>query len=476
MNAWYGRSPELLQNKKNMSDKTLKLFERRQIITSDSVDVPSFVSNQTAIILNTQIKVANRIIVSQNRISSGIDETTLGIDRLYDGLESLAAAFDWGFSELVWQLEQQREVLTNILERLELPLDTQAKELKKRAEKAYRNGLVDDALEDFLESEKKNRYDFTVHQYLGNIYFFEKKMIETALEYYEKAVKYATPESPYYASFALIHIALIKYIQEDFQKAYEATSKAIDISPNFYEAHFQHARYCANLGRYDETIAHLRKVIAADRYYCIKADLEKDFHVMRKQLLSLFVELRDTAQYEAERELIHAHGLVQTATSQDAHNYASDSFESTRNRLNEAEAFFRRNSYFDYLDATQKAHEVKKLALDSSIKSLSNQINETDRIYREESEEDRRKKSSIANWNFWVSLAILILIWVVSKQFWIGLIIGVVVFCFIKDYTDTSFKYKEKYEKSLNELRGDLSISQAKLSQLNNVGNNRFGN
>jgi len=459
-----------------MSNETSRLFERRQIITSDSVDIPSFVSYQTAIILNTQIKVANRIIVSQTRISSGIDETTLGVDRLSDGLESLAAAFDWGFSELIWQLEQQREVLTTILERLELPLDTQAKELKKRAEKAYRNGWFDDALEDFLESEKKNRYDFTVHQYLGNIYFFEKKMLETALKYYEKAVKYATPESSYYTSFALIHIALIKYLQEDFQKAYVATSKAIEISPNFYEAHFQHARYCAILGRYDEAIAHLRKVIAADRYYCIKVDLEKDFHVMKKQLLLLFVELRDTAQYEAERELMQAYELVQIAALQDAYNYASDSFGLTKTRLNEAEAFFRRNSYFDYLDATQKAHKVKKLALDSSIKSLSNQINEADRIYREESEEDRRKKSSIANWNFWVSLVILILIWIASKQFWIGLIIGVIVFCFIKDYIGSSFKYKGKYEKSLNELRGNLSVSQAKLSQLDNVGNNRFGN
>lgn len=49
-------------------------------------------------------KAANNIIVSQERIASGIEEISFGIDRLSEGLEGLAAAFDWGFSEIVWQL------------------------------------------------------------------------------------------------------------------------------------------------------------------------------------------------------------------------------------------------------------------------------------------------------------------------------------------------------------------------------------
>ena len=192
---------------------------RQWMATADRNDVANYISIQTDKVANAQLKAADRIVVSQDRIASGIDKVAFGIDRLADGLESIASTFEWGFTEIVWQLEQQRFVLEDILRVLQAPLDTQAKELRKRAENAYKNGWFDDALEDFLESEKKNRYDFTVHQYLGNIYFFEKKNPKMALEYYNKTVKYAKPVSPYHASFALLHIGLLNYLHGDNMKA-----------------------------------------------------------------------------------------------------------------------------------------------------------------------------------------------------------------------------------------------------------------
>ncbi|MDP3104366.1 MAG: CDC27 family protein [Candidatus Methanoperedens sp.] len=444
------------------NDTSLTNFDQRQ---PSGLDAASFLSRQTTRIVNSHLETANRIIVSQDRIASGIDEINFGIDRLSDGLESLASAFDWGFSELVWQIEQQRKELTNILKVLEAPLDTQAKELKKRAEDAYKNKWIDDALEDFLESEKKNRYDFTVHQYLGNIYFFEKKAPEIALKYYEKAAKYAEPKSLYYTSYALIHIALIYYLEKDFKKAYDATSKAIELSPDFYEAHYQHAKYCANLNKYDEAIEHLDKAQIGDRYYCVKADSEKDFQVMKKQLLSFFESLRVIAQKEAEIELNQAQELVQSAGAQDSDEYAPDSFELAKNKLKEAKTFFGRKSYFDYLDAEWKAKESQKDALVSSIKSLSTQINETNKVYGKESYDDQRMKKSIDEWNIWISLAVLIFFGAVS--FWIGLIIGVIVFFFIKGYTGSSFKNKREYENTLSVLNNNLSKNQVRLNQLN---------
>lgn len=445
------------------NDTSLTKFDQRQ---PSGLDAASFLSRQTTKIVNSNIETANRIIVSQDRIASGIDKINFGIDRLSDGLESLASAFDWGFSELVWQMEQQRKELSNILKVLELPLDTQAKELKKRAEDAYKNKWIDDALEDFLESEKKNRYDFTVHQYLGNIYLFEKNTPEMAMKYYEKAVKYSTPKSPYYASYALIHVALIYYLEKDFRKAYDATSKAIELSPNLYEAHYQHAKYCANLGKYDEAIKHLTEAQIGDKYYCVKADSEKDFQVMKKQLISFFESLRVTAEKEAEIELNQAQELVQSAGAQDSNVYAPDSFESAKNKLKEARNFFGRKSYFDYLDAKWKAKEGQKDALVSSIKSLSNKINETNKVYGKKSYDDQSTKKSIDEWNIWISLAVLIFFGAVSNQFWIGLIIGIIVWIYIKSYTSSSFRYKNYYENTLSELNKNLSFNQVRLNQM----------
>jgi len=360
-------------------------------VATDTTGVTGFISAQIDRVVKAQIETADNIIVSQERIISEIDRAALGIDRVADGLESLAATFEWGFSELVWQLEEQREILRDILRVLQAPLDTQAKELKKRAEYAYRNGWFDDALEDFLESEKKNRYDFTIHQNLGNIYFFEKKNPEKALEYYEKAAKYATPESPYHASIAFLHIGLIKYLQRNFLEACEATSKALELSPDFYEASYQHAQYCANLGKYSEAIEHLKIAIAGDRYYCVKADSEKDFDVMKKQLKSLFEKLREEACDWAKKEIERAKELTKNAES---YGVPHKSIVAAKNKLNEANTLFKRDSYFDYLDAYYDARDAQELATRSSVQYLSNRISEITEEYNNSVQKCREKTQS----------------------------------------------------------------------------------
>jgi len=390
-----------------MSSRALISFERRfedweithprqWIATTDRRTVAEFISEQTDKIVSAQLEAADRIIVSQDRITSGIDKVGFGLDRIADGLESLASAFEWGLSEVVWQLEQQRTVLEEILRVLQAPLDTQSKELRKRAEYAYRNGWIDDALEDFLESERKNRYDFTIHQSLGDIYLFHKKDSERALEYYEKAAKYATPESPYHASLALLHIGLINYLQGNSQKAYEATSKAIELSPNLYEAHYQHAQYCASLGKYDEAMEFLRKAIAGDRYYCLKADSEKDFDVMREQLRSFFQDSQNAAQDQARSEIYRAQKLISDAESyglsiHGEFSKATNEFRGAKGKVNEAREFLRRESLFDCWDATCKARVAQKMAVDASVEYLSNQILNVERE-RDEKEEKLNKR------------------------------------------------------------------------------------
>ena len=347
------------------------IHPRQWIATTSRNDVANFLSTQTEEIIESQVEAADSIIVSQDRIADKIDIATREIT---EGFQELQATFDWGFTELIWQIEQEREVLKDILKVLQVPLDTQAKELKKRAEYAYRNGWIDDALKDFLESEKKNRYDFTIHQNLGNIYLFEKKAPDKALEYYEKAVKYATPKSSYYTSVSLFHKGLVKYLQKDFKEAYKATLKAIELSPDFYEAHYQHAQYCVSLGKYDEAIKHLKKaIIEGDKYYCVKADSEKDFDVMKEQLKSLFKELLINAQNQVTIESGEVTGVINRAKS-----YYDipviDDLRVAQSKLEEAAVFITRGSFFDCHDAARKTFVGLKAALDFSVEYLSNEI------------------------------------------------------------------------------------------------------
>lgn len=457
-----------------MSKNALTLFEKRlehwelmhvrRTIDSVGNKIADEISKNT----KRKIEAANRFIVSQERISQGIDEISFGIDRLSDGLESLRAAFEWGFSEIVWQLEQERELLLNIKKILEAPLDIQAKELRKRAEEAYKNGWMEDALEDFLESERKNRYDFIVHQYLGNIYFFEARNPEKALSYYEKALKYSTPKSPYHGSIALLHIGLINYIQEDFQKAIEATSEAIKLSPNLLEAYYQHAQYSAVQSKYNDAIENLRIAIEGDRYYCVKADKEEDFDVMKNKLIALFEELRDSAENLAQKEINRARKYIKEAKIWDADKYAFDSgkYRSAKEKLNEAKSFFERNSYFDYLDAISIANSTQRAALDSLLESLSKQISGVEREYSEESKRDKKKKQSISQAGAWICIAIFITSWIMLKSFSYAFVISTVLYFLIFIYSNTPFKRRESYEEDITNLNNKYSDVQKILNQM----------
>jgi len=351
---------------------------RRWIATADRAEVLNFLSTQTKKVVKAQLEAADRIIVSQDRVVDEIDratrEITEGLEEITWGLKELQATFEWGFTELIWQIEQERKVLKDILEVLQAPLDTQAKELRKRAEYAYRNGWINDAITDFLESENKNRYDFTIHQNLGNIYLFEKRNSEKALEYYEKAVKYAAPKSSYYASISLLHLGLVRYLRGDFQRAYEATLKAIELSPNLYEAHYQHAQYCAKLGsgHHKEAIQHLRTAIVnGGKYYCVKADSEKDFNVMKKELLVLFEELRNEVQSEAKLEIKEAEGLIHSAR---LYGVELDKLTRVERGLKEAKVSLKKGGLFGCWDAVYKAYNVGKITVNCSVEYLSYEI------------------------------------------------------------------------------------------------------
>jgi tetratricopeptide (TPR) repeat protein len=243
--------------------------------------------------MNVQLASASAIIESQGRITEGLGELSIGIDRVEQGLEGLQATFEWGVSEVVWQIEQNREELKSILEVLMAPLDTQAKERRKRAENAYSNGWMDDAEEEFLEAEKLNRYDFAIHISLGMIYLFHKIDKSKSIVYFEKAFKYALPESKYYASYALLYKALIQRDIGEIKKARESAHTAVKISPDLVEAQYHLAQYNALLNNSLDAISILKKIINQDVLYYIKAKNDNCFELIKDKLDKMFSVLND---------------------------------------------------------------------------------------------------------------------------------------------------------------------------------------
>jgi tetratricopeptide (TPR) repeat protein len=313
------------------------------------------ISSASKQMIAAQFASANAIIASQERIAEGIQELGYGISEVADGISGLKAAFEFGISEIVWQIEQNRDVLRNILEVLSAPLDTQAKELRKRAEEAYANGWFDEALEDFLESEKKNRYDFSIHISLGLIYLFHKVDKQKALEYFENAIKYAKPKSPYHASYALIHKALVLRDLGKLQEAEVCTEEAISISPDFSVAIYQNAQLNALLNNPSKAIQMLRRAIEFDQNYCEKSNSDKVFDCIRQELDKFYSKIRNEQEEKVRNrfEPIRTDfNLIMTVVSDsNILNSSKVLITSVKVLIDRVEQLIKRNSYKDYLDA-----------------------------------------------------------------------------------------------------------------------------
>ncbi|MCJ7445324.1 MAG: CDC27 family protein [Methanotrichaceae archaeon] len=309
-------------------------------------------------------KNTNRIINSSERNTDRIID---GLDQIYMGIEDLNALFDWKLSEMIWILEQQRKDFKKIIEILQKPLTTQAKELRERAEFAYENMLILEAIRDFEESINLNPYYFACYQSLGNIYFFQKRDLKKALGYYEKAVRYAIPRSNYYASIAFLHIGLSNYHLGHYQEAYGATSNAIRSYPKLSEAYFQHAQYCSKLGKYDEALGNLRIAIDIDRRYCLKTLSEEDFAPMSRQLKNFFTDLTNETKSRAEVEIEKASRLIEKFNSIDALNEA-------KKKIDEAINLKQKGNYFSCRDAIYKTYVSQKMIIGSMTNYISQKI------------------------------------------------------------------------------------------------------
>ena len=353
----------------------LSPIERRNEYYSN-IKLGNDLSSQTQMIsdaskemISAQMKTVNSIVSSQERVSAGIDALSYKINDVNEGLHGLKAAFEFGISEVVWQIEQNRKVLKNIIEVLLAPLDTQAKELRKRAEEAYSNGWVDEALEDFLESEKKNKYDFSVHISLGMIYLFSKKNYEKALDYFEKAIKYSKPKSIYHTSFSLLHAALIKYKLNLVNEASILTDEACKLTPYLAEAQYQNAFYYAILNKPKESIPCLKKAINIDINYCEKILNEDSFKRIEKDVNKMFVELRNIEKQKALKKYDTIKTIKNSIldlidkVTEIGINQKTDLEKETKLFYNKTVTLIKRNSYRDLKEANITLYSLQKKLL-----------------------------------------------------------------------------------------------------------------
>lgn len=393
-----------------------------------------------------QLEQTDKVIASNEAIAELVSRTNstleAGFSGLAYGMQELCYSIDDGFREASYKLDLQNETLKRIEALLEGPLDTQAKELRKRGKVAYDNDWFDEAETDLLEAERKNYQDFIALHILGNIYCFHKKNNQKALEYYEKAAKYAAPRSKADACKALLCAANVYKELGNSEDAYKSTKLAIEtlsgvrfekrnVAENLCtQVFYNHAAYAAMTSRVDESIKYLRNVEVIwnkDATCLIAADNDERFSNVKQEKENLKRELRDGQRrvveplrerlvslkndFDAARKVAEDVGIT---------NFTSmmDDLAALERGLVEVDILRATNAYHDLLRAEQIANDVYRKSVEDFNKNIEEWVKIKEVESRKLGSEEARIQPNWKHfllWIVWISLFIIISVTATSK-------------------------------------------------------------
>jgi WD40 repeat protein len=362
---------------------------------------------QIVISEQTREIVASREALAK-RFSSGFDSLNVTLEWGFGRLESavnsvgasidaLRASFDYNMALMIEQMQLQNQSMLNFLKQMEAvhatlenPTLTQAREFFRIGCDRLAKGLLDKALEAFLESAQKDDANFMTQLMIGKLYLYGVNEdcnvldLQKAEQHLRAAARYAKaeterlPEAKRFAGEALLHASISCYAQaneqvisgnaaaanEYLQTSYDLASQATEVYPQLSESHYHRAKFAALLGDGKTAMASLQHAIALDEAYCLKADSDFDFRFVLSDVNQLFRGLRNNAGDEVRRQLQQSEKLLNdwVYVTVEAQNVETD----IRQILNLVKENLARNTYFDSreaLDLLQKAEQIFKSLL-----------------------------------------------------------------------------------------------------------------
>jgi tetratricopeptide (TPR) repeat protein len=195
-----------------------------------------------------------------------------GFEMLSERLSEVATVIVWGFETISWELHKQTDILRSIDHTLKTPSETQANEWRRMAEELRSRGVLDKSEELFLKALDLNPLDYRIYAGLAHTYL--------QMNQFDKArsrLKESLPHAPklHYKSYSFRLIGRTYFCEENYQQAASMLKTAVELSPNYEDAHYDYAQYCALVGKKKDCLDSLGKSILAKSLYFYLAQKEK---------------------------------------------------------------------------------------------------------------------------------------------------------------------------------------------------------
>jgi tetratricopeptide (TPR) repeat protein len=268
-----------------------------------------------------QDEAAEAAAAATEEMNEELKKQTALHERQVELANEMKLEMQWGFGLVVDRLDRQTKLVADIAEKLDeilktlkSPLITQATELWQLGEDYFNRGLLDRALEKFLQSEQKNDVFFPLQLRIGTLYLegrndecnvinlpeAERHLLLAAR--YALAEGTATDNASEYAGKAYYRAAQAAYlIGADYQRSGNEEEKrkcleralghlrmAAKYWPEFRGILFLRAKCNALLGNNREALDVFRTLSDSDRSFHAAAMEDNDFSRIRHEVDGVF--------------------------------------------------------------------------------------------------------------------------------------------------------------------------------------------
>lgn len=326
-----------------------------------------------------------------------IDYTLDGVKRAVGAVQasinSLHASFNHSMGLLLASTQVNNRLLSDLLDRLdaihhtlESPMMTRAREYYRIGCKNLGVGLLDKALEAFLESEKIYDADCFTQYQMGKLYLYgvdgddnvvnleeAKRHLLLAARYYKAEVQ-SDPSFKKFAAEALFFASAANYamIGEPanlsnsdrratlLEEALQLTLEATGLDPELSQANYHSAKYAALIGDTATVNAQLEKAIFTDVDYALVVNDDHAFDAVRKPVEEVIAKCNTLAREKTDSRIGSVIGAVTDADSwfSDDSSLFFANFEETKEIVRIAQEHFASNTLFGYRDAWRLADIV----------------------------------------------------------------------------------------------------------------------
>ncbi len=358
-------------------------------IQKGSDNIATKVSEQTRSIVanNNQLKqiLGDRFNSVSNSINWGFDRIEYALQDVNSSIESLHSDFNYGIALILEQAHVSNELLTGLINKLDdinrtlqNPTLNESREFYKIGCVRLSKGLLDKALDSFIEAEKKNDTDVFTQFYIGKLYLYGINKdanvidLDKAKQHLLYAARYAKSEKIVDYSFvkieaeAYLHASISIYaqlgeisikenpvkIKELLSEALQIIQKAISLNPKLTEAYYHSAIYSALLNDSSSAIEYLEKAIEIDRNYTIKVGEDGAFDNIRSEIVSFLNALKEKRKVECfsraqDAETFFSEAMQWHLEDSLLHN----EFKKCQTDIADARRLLQLDTIFGYLDA-----------------------------------------------------------------------------------------------------------------------------